>query len=96
MAGWGTSVAAVDILEQIREIQETLDLYTQQLEEDAQTVFAEYFNADFKRGDLVVFPEHRKASYEYLQRILTDTMLSQVKLDRMNLVSKITVLQGEI
>lgn len=60
-----------------------------------QEFFKNCFGADYKRGDIVVFPKRRMATYNHFASKLPDDLMRQIKLDNLDVVKEPIVLNGD-
>jgi hypothetical protein len=88
-------ISSEDILEQMAEAKVLLNEHNQKMHESAQEIFKECFGADFKRGDIVLFPQARKATYDLLKQRLTSQLMQQIKLDETGGIDEPTILNGD-
>ena len=83
------------ILKQFKEAEIILSAHSKKVLDNAQEIFRGCFNADYKRGDIVVFPRTEKATYDRLTSILPSQMLAQVRLDLSGGVKASMVINGD-
>lgn len=91
------AVSGDEILKQMDEAKVLLSEHTQKLLDNAQNIFKECFSADadYKRGDVVVFPLTRRATYDRLNQMLPSKIMKQVKLDLTGAVEKAMIINGD-
>ena len=92
--GEDTVISFEDISEQIADITLQLNAHSDKMNESYQKMFKEFFGADYFRGDLIIFPASRQATFHMLIERLPTQIGERVKLDTYNLIKEPTVVKG--
>ena len=88
-------ISASDLMDSIIDVQKQLNEYHKKMLDSAQEIFKECFGADYMRGDVIVFPKTRKATFDKLSQELPPQMMEQIKLDHIGALESPKVINGD-
>ena len=91
---YNNSTSTDCIMQEINNAKIKLDEYKSKIDEAAQLIFKEMFNADYLRGDIVVLTSKQLTAYNILHSQLSPCIMQQLRIDKTGVIKGPYVING--